>query len=350
MSNLDDELDSSSVFREAVSLTQAKQDLEPVMMRSIVRLMMKGQVEESVAAELLTNLYQKGEAVGELVGAAQAMREYMTLIVTERKNVIDTCGTGGGGANTFNISTAVALVAAASGANVAKHGNKKSTSRSGSSDVLEVLGVNIHAPVELVSECLDELGICFCFAPLFHPSVKRIMEVRRKLAFPTVFNLLGPLCNPALAPFQLLGAGRGETQQLLAGALFQLGTQHSWVVHGNNGLGELSISGESIVDDVSTQGVRRFMLIPEEVGLARHPLDSIVVESPEQSASLIRGVLNNESGPPRDIVLLNAGAALLLVGVARNLRSGIQLAAESLAAGKPRELLERLVAFTNRSA
>jgi anthranilate phosphoribosyltransferase len=347
MSNLDDDLDSAFVLREAVSRTQAKQDLEPVMMQAIVRLMMSGQVDERIAAELLTNLYQKGEAVGELVGAAQAMREYMTPIVTERKNVIDTCGTGGGGANTFNISTAVAIVAAAAGANVAKHGNKKSTSRSGSSDVLEVLGVNIHAPVGLVSECLNELGICFCFAPLFHPSVKRIMEVRRKLPFPTVFNLLGPLCNPALAPFQLLGAGRGETQELLAGALFQLGTQNSWVVHGNNGLGELSIAGESIVEAVNSDGIRRFILTPEDVGLARQSLDSLIVDSPEQSASLILSVLNNESGPPRDIVLLNAGAALLLVGVADSLRSGIQLAAESLAAGKPRELLERLVAFTN---
>ncbi len=347
MSDLDDDFDSATILNEALSLTQARQDLEPVMMRSIVRLMMSGCVEDRVAASFLTNLYQKGEAVGELVGAAQAMREYMTPIVTERKNVIDTCGTGGGGANTFNISTAVAIVAAAAGANVAKHGNKKSTSRSGSSDVLEVLGVNIHAPVELVSECLNELGICFCFAPLFHPSVKRIMEVRRQLPFPTVFNLLGPLCNPALAPFQLLGAGRGETQNLLAGALFQLGTRSSWVVHSSNGLGELSIANESVIDAISSNGIRRFTLTPEAVGLSRQSLDSIIVESPEQSAELIRRVLNNEAGPSRDIVLMNAGAALHLVGLADDLKSGTQLAADALTAGKPRELLEQLVAFTN---
>lgn len=341
--------ESTTLFRSAISQLGSQKNLEPLLMHALVQRMMTGDFREELAAELLTKLYEKGEAVGELVGAARAMREFMTPIRSRRTNVIDTCGTGGGGTNTFNISTAVAIVAAAAGANVAKHGNKKSTGRSGSSDVLEVLGVNLQAPVECVEACLDELGICFCFAPLFHPSVRRITGVRQRLSFPTIFNLLGPLCNPANAPFQLLGAGRGATQSLLAGALQELGTVKAWVVHGEPGLGELSISGTSRIDEVTAEGVRRIELNAETFGFARVPLEKLVVQSPEESALLIREVLNNVPSPHRDIVVFNAAAALQVVGLAPDFGIGIKLAQDSLASGKARDLLEQLAAFTRES-
>lgn len=339
---------SRHLFQTAIALLKEKRDISAEMMSQLVKAMMEGMFEEPLAAELLTDLYHKGESIGELVGAARSLREFMTPINSSRQKIIDTCGTGGSGANTFNISTAVAIVAAAAGAVVAKHGNKKSTSRSGSSDVLEVLGVNVLAPIEVVAACLEELGLCFCFAPLFHPSVRRITGVRRQLPFPTIFNLLGPLCNPAGAGYQLLGAGRRETQSLIAGALRELGTTRAWVVHGDPGLGELSISGTSRVEEVVGDGLRSFAVRPEAFGMRSVPLDLLTVASPEESAARIREVLDGVDGPHRDVVLLNVAAALQVVDLARDFPEGIALAQQAIDSGAAKDKLAQLVRLSQQ--
>lgn len=340
---------SRQLFQTAIAQLKEDHDISAEMMSQLVKSMMEGDFEEQQAADLLTQLYHKGESIGELVGAARSLRECMTPIVSNRQKIIDTCGTGGSGANTFNISTAVAIVAAAAGAVVAKHGNKKSTSRSGSSDVLEVLGVNVMAPIEVVAGCLEELGLCFCFAPLFHPSVRRITGVRRQLLFPTIFNLLGPLCNPAGAGYQLLGAGRRETQSLIAGALRELGTTRAWVVHGDPGIGELSISGISQVEEVIGDDLRGFEVNAETFGLTSVPIDLLTVASPEESAARIREVLDGVHGPHRDVVLLNVAAALQVVDLARDFPEGIALARQAIDSGAAKDKLAKLVRFSQQA-
>jgi anthranilate phosphoribosyltransferase len=338
--------DCVKVFDEATETVHLGQSLHVAVMKQLVRIMMMGAVDDARMASLLIGLHEKGETAEELVGAAEAMREFMTPIRSTRPRLIDTCGTGGGGTNTFNISTAVAIVSAATGAGVAKHGNKRSTSRSGSSDVLESLGVNIHAPVPVVERCLNELGVCFCFAPLFHPSVKRVMQVRRSLPHPTIFNLLGPLCNPAGTPCQLLGVGRGNTRGLIAEALRRLGTQHTWVVHGHDGLGEISLGAETDVSEVVGAEIRELTVSPEDFGVDRVPLEALKVESAEQSASFIRSVLANEPGPANDIVRINCSVALYLVGIVDGPTKGMGLAGEALASGRAARVLDRLVGMT----
>ena len=279
-------------------------------MTQVVNAFMRGDCSDKQIEALLVALHEKGETVEELAGAASALRMHMNPIQTRRENVVDTCGTGGGKAGTFNISTAAAIVAAAAGASVAKHGNRKSTSKTGSADVLIELGVNIECSVETVQKCLDQLGLCFCFAPLFHPSVKHVMNVRRKLPHPTIFNLIGPLCNPANAPFQVLGAGRGETRNLLAEALSLLGTTRSIVVHSRDGLGEISISDLTDVSEVQGKYVTEGKVAPEDFGITRGNLTMLSASDPAESAEKIQRVLAGHSGPTRDVVVANAAAAL----------------------------------------
>src|SRR5436190_10583843 len=218
-------------------------------MSAAIDAVMQGRCSAGEIGLLLTGLRLKGETVEEVAGAALAMRRHMTPIRSSRPGIVDTCGTGGDGSATFNISTAAALVTAAAGVAVAKHGNRRVTSRTGSADVLQQLGVNVEATVPVVETCLDELGICFCFAPLLHPAMKQVAEVRRKLGVPTIFNLLGPLTNPASAPFQMIGVGRPELRHLLAQALTLLGTRHAIVVHGDDGLDEVTLGGLTQVTD-----------------------------------------------------------------------------------------------------
>ncbi|HXT59334.1 MAG TPA: anthranilate phosphoribosyltransferase, partial [Pirellulales bacterium] len=269
---------------------------------------MQGHWSEGQIALLLNGLRLKGETVDEIAGAALAMRRHMTPIASRREGVIDTCGTGGNSSGAFNISTTAALVAAAAGAPVAKHGNRKVTSNSGSADVLAQLGVNLDANVECVAACLDELGVCFCFAPLLHAAMKHVAPVRQKLGVRTIFNLLGPLTNPAGAPFQLLGVGRDELRPLLAAVLARLGTRRAAVVRGADGLGEVTLAGETRVTEVRDGELREFVWTPADFGLERASLESIEVAGPEQSAALVREVLAGRSGAARDIVLMNAAA------------------------------------------
>jgi anthranilate phosphoribosyltransferase len=267
----------------------------------------------------------------------------MTRLNTRRENLIDTCGTGGSGAGTFNISTAAAIVAAGAGAAVAKHGNRRMTSKSGSADVLAELGVNIEAPVEVVERCLDEVGLCFCFAPLHHRSMRHVSEVRRQLGVPTIFNLLGPLCNPAGAPFQLLGVGREEIRNLLAAALARLGTQRAFVVCGSDGMGEVTLAGPSRVTEVTHGELRETTWTPDDFGLPQSPRESLSAAGPAESAAIIRDVLSGADGPPRDVVVANSAAALWLLAEDASLADCARRAAESIDSGAARDVLRRLV-------
>lgn len=311
---------------------------------------MEGRSTEDEIAEFLLALRQKGEAVSEVAGAALAMRRHMTVIRSGRDGLLDTCGTGGGGSSTFNISTAAALVAAAAGVPVAKHGNCGITSRSGSADALAALGVNIRASVPQVEACLDQLGICFCFAPLLHSAMRHVAPVRKRLAVPTIFNILGPLCNPAGAAFQLLGVGRGPLLSLMADALALLGIRRAVVVHGSDGLGEVTLSGPTRVVDTSPAASRQFEWSPSDFGLETADLASIRITGPDQSAALIRGVLAGQPGAARDIVIANAAAALWTAGRADTPRQGAAQAAASIDSGAAADLLGRLIQLSHQPA
>jgi anthranilate phosphoribosyltransferase len=312
-------------------------------MAAVVDLIMQGQCPEDQIAELLLALRAKGETVDEVAGAALAMRKHMTRIRTSRPGVIDTCGTGGDASGTFNISTGAALVAAAAGVPVAKHGNRSVTSKSGSADVLAALGVNIEAPVEVVERCLEHVGLCFCFAPLLHPSMRHAAPVRKRLGVPTIFNLLGPLCNPAAAPYQLLGVGRPSLRPLLAAALQRLGGQRAVVVCGRDGLDEVTLAGETDVSDVTPDGIAVAAWSPALFGLPPGDLAELRVDGPEASAALIRQVLDGRPGAARNIVVMNAAAALWTARKANSLQDCAALAAAALDSGAAKELLEDLV-------
>ncbi|MCA9248561.1 MAG: anthranilate phosphoribosyltransferase [Planctomycetales bacterium] len=315
----------------------------------VIGAIMDGKWQDEQIGLLLVGLRNNGETVEEVAGAALAMRRHMIPIQTGRDGLIDTCGTGGSGSNTFNISTSAALVTAAAGVPVAKHGNRKITSRSGSADVLAALGVNIEATVVQVERCLDELGICFCFAPLLHPAMKQVAAVRRKLGVGTIFNLLGPLTNPAGAPFQLLGAGRSEFRTLLAEALRLLGTKRAHVVAGADGLGEVTLADATLVSSVTPAGVEETSWTPEDFGIARQELAALTVEDSLQSASIVRDVLAGSLGPARDIVILNSAAALFTAGAVDDLKAGQARATEAIDSGAAQRLLSDLVQLGNQS-
>jgi anthranilate phosphoribosyltransferase len=319
-------------------------------MSDSIDAIMRGEWSEDEIGLLLTALAAKGETVDEIAGAAAAMRRHMTPIRSRHAEVLDTCGTGGGNSKMFNVSTTAAIVAAAAGVPVAKHGNRSITSRSGSADVLTELGVNINASVAQVEACLDELGICFCFAPLMHPAMKHVASVRKKLGIRTIFNVLGPLVNPAGACYQLLGAGRPELLPLLAGALVRLGTKRSVVVSGEDGLGDVTLAGTTYVTEVADRGMREFTWQPEDFGIARQSLDGLMIESPAESAVLIRKLLAGERGSTRDIVVLNAAAGLLVAGREAKPQAAAERAGEAIDSGAAEELLGRLAARSHGAA
>lgn len=336
------------MIESALRSVEAGQSLSMDAMADCIGTIMEGECSEDEIASLLTALHRKGETTAEVAGAAIAMRRRMTRIRTRRDDVIDVVGTGGDGSGTFNISTAAALVTAAAGQPVAKHGNRRFTSRSGSADVLAELGVNIEADVSRVESCLDELGICFCFAPLLHRAMRHVGPVRKKLGHPTIFNMLGPLVNPAEAPFQLLGVGRDELRPMLAEALSMLGTRRTLVVHGADGLDEVSLAGRTDVTEAAGSTLRTWAWTPDDFGLEPVQRESLVVEGPAQSAAMIRGILEGRPGGPRDVVVANAAAALWCVGRADSVRQGALLAADAIDGGAASDLLARLVERTNR--
>jgi anthranilate phosphoribosyltransferase len=324
------------------------QDLSMEEMRAAVGAIVSGTWADDEIEQFLLALNVKGATVAEVAGAAAALRDRATPIRTARTGVIDTCGTGGDGARTFNISTAAALVTAAAGVPVAKHGNRGASSRSGSADVLAALGVNIAADVARVEECLEELGICFCFAALLHPAMRRVADVRKRLGVPTIFNLLGPLVNPAGARFQLIGVGRATQRPLLAEALAMLGTDRAVVVHGEDGLDEVTLAGVTFASEVRQRRVTPFQWTPGEFGFDKIAREPLLVDGPEQSAGIIRSVLEGHLGPHRDIVIANAAAALWTAGRTESPLEGANLAAEAIDSGAADRLLSRLVHCSNR--
>jgi anthranilate phosphoribosyltransferase len=336
------------LIEAAIERVEAGQDLSMAEAAEVLGLIMAGRAAEPQIARLLLALHRKGETVAEVAGAALALRRNMTPIRTRHTLFLDTCGTGGDRSATFNISTAAALVTAAAGVPVAKHGNRAATSRSGSADVLAALGVNVEAGVARVEQCLDELGICFCFAPLLHQAMKHVAPVRKKLGVPTLFNILGPLANPAGAPLQLLGVGRAELRSLLAEALTMLGSQRALVVHGADSLDEVTLAGPTHVTEAAGGRLAEFTWTPADFGLPESDLAGIRVSGPAESAAMIRGVLAGRGGPARDIVVANAAAALWTAGRHRSTEACAQQAAEAIRSGAAGGLLARLVEMTAR--
>lgn len=325
------------------------EDLTRQEMASVIDAVMRGEWAAERIALLLTGLHHKGETAEEIAGAAEALRRHMTPIASSRDPLVDTCGTGGDGSGTFNISTAAGLVAAAAGVPIAKHGNRKITSKTGSADALAALGVAIDAPVPVVQRCLEQLGICFCFAPLLHPAMKQVAAVRRQLPFRTIFNLLGPLSNPAAAPYQLLGVGDPALRPLLADVLAQLGTRRAAVVHGSDGLDEVSLAAETEVSYVAGGDVTSLRWSPEDFGVPRvADYQAMQVEDADQSARMITAILAGELGPPRDIVLINAAAAIWLTQPESSLADCAQRAAAAIDCGAARELLGQLVTLSSQ--
>ncbi len=327
---------------ETINRIEGGEDLSAEAMQTAVSNCLTGETEASAMRRFLVALAKKGETVEELVGAARAMRKAMVELPSAHRPIIDTCGTGGDGSQTFNISTAAAIAAAAAGVRVAKHGNRKITSLTGSADVLAELGINLDADTACVQRCLDELGLCFCFAPRFHPAMRHVADVRRSIAHPTIFNRLGPLCNPAKAECQVLGVGDIELQLKLANALQQLGTVRSIVVRGDDGVDELSLSTESKVIEVRGQTIREFRWHPSDFGIELADRKHLFADSPASSAKCIREVLNGDHGPCRDAVVLNAACALWIAGVSEDPRECAKQIQAALDSGKALDLVSKL--------
>ena len=317
-------------------------------MLSLMRQIMSGEVTPVMIGAILVGLRVKKETIGEISAAAFVMREFATKVpVTRRDHLVDTCGTGGDAAHTFNISTASALVAAAAGARVAKHGGRSVSSTCGSADVLEALGVNLNLTPEQVGHSVDQIGIGFMFAPNFHGAMKYAAPVRKELGVRTLFNVLGPLTNPAGAENQVMGVFHPDLVGIQARVLQRLGSRHVLVVNGADGLDEITISGPSYVAELKNGQVNEYNVAPEEFGLQSAPLDAIRVSNAAEAKTMLLGVLDNQTGAARDIVLLNAGAAIYVAGLADSLAHGIKKAAEVIASGAAKNKLAQLIQISN---
>ncbi len=317
-------------------------------MLSLMRQIMSGEVSAVQIAAILVGLRVKKETIGEISAAAFVMREFATKVpVTQREHLVDTCGTGGDAAHTFNISTASSLVAAAAGARVAKHGGRSVSSTCGSADVLEALGVNLNLTPEQVGQSIDRIGIGFMFAPNFHGAMKHAAPVRRELGVRTLFNVLGPLTNPAGADNQVMGVFHPDLVGIQARVLQRLGSNHVLVVHGSDGLDEISISGPSYIAELKDGMVNEYTVRPDDFGLQTAPLKSIQVANADQAKAMLLGVLDNQPGAARDIVLLNAGAAVYVAGLSASLAEGVKKAGEIITGGAAKNKLYQLIQFSN---
>jgi anthranilate phosphoribosyltransferase len=334
-------------IREAIEKLVNRIDLAETEMIGAMNQIMSGEATPLQVASFLTALRMKGETVEEVTGAARVMREKAHRVQVGPGTVLDTCGTGGDQKGTFNISTTVAFVVSGAGINVAKHGNRSVSSQSGSADVLGALGVEVDAPRERVEECIAKIGIGFLFAPLLHEAMKYAVQPRRDIGIRTVFNLLGPLTNPAMATHQLIGLYSGELVGMVAQVLKNLGSVCAMVVHGTDGLDEISLCARTRVAELRGGQVKEYTVEPEQFGLRRCRIEDLHGGNPQESAAIVRGVLQGEQGPARDVVLFNGGAALYVGGSARTIEDGMRLAAESIDSGKAMEKLSRLVELTN---
>jgi anthranilate phosphoribosyltransferase len=330
------------MFSALLEKLQRRQDLTVDEAAAAMDEIMEGRAPASQIAGLLIALAMKGERPPEVVGFARTMRARATRLSRAYAPVFDTCGTGGDRAHTFNVSTVAALVLAACGLRVAKHGNRSVSSRCGSADLFEALGVNVAADPQTVERCLDRAGIAFIYAPTFHPSMRHAGPTRRELGVRTAFNLLGPLTNPAGATRQLVGVPRPELTELVARSLAMLGTERAWVVHGADGLDEISTTGYTKVSECRNGRVNTFYLHPSDVGLPKTSSDALRGGDAAENATIARHVLAGEPGPPRDIVLLNAAASLLIAGTVARIHDGLGLAADAIDSGKAAAVLEDL--------
>ncbi|MGH9372418.1 MAG: anthranilate phosphoribosyltransferase [Vicinamibacterales bacterium] len=338
------------MFSPLLEKLQRRQDLTVDEAAAAMQEIMEGRAQPSQIAALLVALAMKGERPSEIVGLARTMRARATKLSRDYAPVFDTCGTGGDRAHTFNVSTIVALVLAACGVRVAKHGNRSVSSRCGSADVFEALGVNVSADPSTVERCLDQAGIAFFFAPTFHPSMRHAGPTRRELGVRTAFNLLGPLTNPASATRQLVGVPRSELTELVARSLALLGTERAWVVHGADGLDEISTTGYTKVSECRDGQVNTFYLHPADIGLPKSSPEALRGGDAAENAGIAREVLSGKPGAPRDIVLLNAAAALLIAGTVGRIQDGLGPAAEAIDSGRAAAVLDDLRRLSNSSA
>jgi len=338
--------DPAATVREAIKTVVEGADLTREQATATMNAIMSGEASAAQIGCLLTALRLKGETVDEITGFATVMRDKVTPIRHGVPLVVDTCGTGGDGLHTFNISTIAAFIAAGGGATVAKHGNRSVSSACGSADVLKALGVNIEAPVETVERCLDEVGIGFLYAPLLHKAMKHAIGPRREIAIRTVFNILGPLTNPAGASAQLLGVYDGALCETLANVLKALGSTRVFVVHGADGQDEISLTGPTTVAELRDGTVTAYTIAPEQFDMPCVTIEALVGGDPEQNAAIAREVLAGKKGPHRDAVLLNAGAAIAAAGLADDIAAGIATAAEAVDSGAAAAKLDELVKLT----
>ena len=315
-------------------------------MLHLMRLIMSGEMSPVMMAALITGLRVKKETIGEITAAAQVMREFSTKVhVADTTHLVDIVGTGGDGSHTFNISTCSMFVAAAAGARVSKHGGRSVSSKSGSADVLESLGVNINLSPEQIAESIAQIGLGFMFAPNHHPAMKNVAPVRRELGIKTIFNLLGPLTNPANAPNILMGVFHADLVGIQVRALHELGAEHAVVVYGRDGMDEVSLGASTLVGELKNGVVTEYEIHPEDFGLTMASNRALKVDTPEQSKAMLMGVLDNQPGPARDIVALNAGVALYAANVAPTMLAGLQLAQQAIESGAAKAKLDALVAF-----
>lgn len=334
-------------MKEIIEKVINGQHLTEAEAASVMDQIMTGGATDAQIGSLLTALRIKGETVEEITGFAKVMREKATHIDCQDSPLVDTCGTGGDASGTFNISTVSAFVAAGAGVKVAKHGNRSVSSRCGSADLLKEFGVNIEVEPDVVVRCIDDIGIGFLFAPLLHGAMKYAIGPRREMGVRTVFNILGPLTNPAGASAQVLGVYAGHLTEPVAGVLSRLGCQRAYIVHGQDGLDEITTTTGTQVSEVLDGDIRQYIIHPEEFGIPRTDPDQLKGGGPEENAGIALGILKGEGGPKRDIVLLNAGAAIAAAGLADSIQEGIPLAEESLGSGAALDKLEQLKAVTN---
>lgn len=334
-------------MQQAIARVLERGDLDAGEMTDVMRAIMTGEATPAQIGGFLVGLRMKGETVTEIAAAARVMRELASGVdISGLEHTVDIVGTGGDASGTFNVSTASMFVAAAAGCRVAKHGNRSVSSKSGSADVLEAAGIRLDLSPEQVARCVREVGVGFMFAPGHHSAMKHAIGPRREMGVRTIFNVLGPLTNPAGVPNQLLGVFSEELLEPLAEVLQRLGSRHVMVVHSKDGLDEISIGDKTEVAELKAGAVRRYAIWPEEFGMERAPLSEITVEGPGESLAVIRSVLEDHPGPARDIVTLNAGAAIHTAGLAADLREGVEKARQAIASGEARNRLDRLVILT----
>jgi anthranilate phosphoribosyltransferase len=333
--------------QEALQRTIEHREIFHDEMLHLMRQIMSGEVSPVMIAAITAGLRVKKETIGEITAAAQIMREFSTKVeVVDKASLVDIVGTGGDGSHTFNISTCSMFVAAAAGAKVSKHGGRSVSSKSGSADVLEALGLNINLSPAQIARCINEQGLGFMFAPNHHPAMKNVAPVRREMGIKTIFNLLGPLTNPAGAPNILMGVFHADLVGIQVRALQRLGAEHAIVVHGRDGLDEVSLGASTLVGELVNGEIREYEIHPEDFGMVMASSRALKVETPDDSKAMLLGVLQNESGPARDIVVLNAGVALYAANVVASMQDGIGLARSAIASGAARAKLDALVALS----